>query len=128
MPTPAWTRARCRSRNAAVGPDGGTLMDATGANTGSLAAGTRLRTVGSGTVGEPPVPAVHVTGLDDSSIDGWVDPAALVPKDSRAPAVWGTDTGGVFSPNGDGRFDAAPIAARFSEAVSWRIRILDGDT
>ena len=115
--------------NAAVGSDGATLEDGTGAAIGSLPAGTRLRTVETGTVGDPAVPVVHVTGIDDTSIDGWVDPAALLPRDSRAPAVWGIDTGGgVFSPNGDGRFDTAPISARFSESVDWRIRVLEGTT
>ncbi len=116
--------------NAAVGAAGATLYDDGGAAVGSLAAGTRLRVVAGGvTIGATGTPGVRVSGLDDASIDGFVETAMLVPKDSRAPAIWAIDTaGGVFSPNGDRRSDQAALSGRFSETVDWRVRVLDGDT
>jgi hypothetical protein len=116
--------------NAEVGGAGAALYDDGGAATASIPAGTRLRVVeGGGTVGDPAVPGVRVEGLDDASIAGWVDAAALIPRDGAPPAIWAIDTGGgAFSPNGDGRFDTAPISARFSETVDWRVRVLDAAT
>ena len=76
----------------------------------------------------PGRPSIRVEGIDDPSVTGWVAPADLVPRDSKAPAIWAVDTaGGVFSPNGDERYDAASLSGRFSETVDWRVRILDGD-
>jgi flagellar hook assembly protein FlgD len=116
--------------NAAAGADGTTVYDEAGNVTGTIPAGTRLRAVEGGiTLSATGAAGVRVDGLDDPSIDGWVDPTTLIPKDSRAPAIWTIDTtGGVFSPNDDGRFDDAPISTRFSERVDWRVRVLDGDT
>jgi flagellar hook assembly protein FlgD len=73
--------------------------------------------------------SVWVEGIDDPSVEGWMAVPDLLPRDSAPPAVWGIDTGlGVFSPNGDGRFDDAAVSGRFSEVVDWRARVLDGDT
>jgi flagellar hook assembly protein FlgD len=91
-----------------------------------LPTGTRLRL-------SPPVTtttsiggsSVHVDGLDDPAITGWMALADLRPRDSRPPAVWTVDTGlGVFSP----ALRAQAITARLSEPAAWRVRILDGDT
>ncbi len=68
--------------------------------------------------------SVHVDGLDDPSITGWMTLADLRPRDSRPPAIWTVDTGlGVFSPTQG----AQAIIARLSEPATWRVRILDGD-
>jgi flagellar hook assembly protein FlgD len=105
--------------DAALTPDGGGQPPAT------VPAGTRLRTVASGSVptatgGD----AVRVEGLDDPSLHGWMSTADLIPRDSRGPQVWAVDTtGGRFSPNADGRFDQAHLTGRFSESVAWRVRI-----
>ena len=117
--------------NAQVGAAGTSLFDADGHPTGSLPAGARLRVIertASLASGEP-MPAVLVEGIDDPSVTGWVSAADLIPRDSKAPAIWGLDTaGGVFSPNGDGRLDVGTLTGRFSESVDWRVQILDGET
>ena len=74
-------------------------------------------------------PASRCLSIDDPSVTGWVSAADLIPRDSKAPAIWGLDTaGGVFSPNGDGRLDVGTLTGRFSESVDWRVQILDGET
>ncbi len=117
--------------NAQVGTAGAALYDADGQPAGTIPAGTRLRVVeqtASLASGEPD-PAVLVEGLDDPSVTGWVLTSALIPRDSKAPAIWSVDTaGGVFSPNGDGRSDVGSLSGRFSESVAWRVQILDGET
>ncbi len=101
-------------------------------NGGTIPADARLRVV-------PPqnaisavvtgAPLVHVEGIDDGSIDGWVATTDLIPRDSTAPQAWGVDTGvGVVSPNGDARSDTITVSARWSETVTWRAQILDGST
>jgi len=116
--------------NAQVGTAGATLYGDDGSPVGTVPAGARLRALESGNaVSSGGTASVRVEGLDDPTITGWVAPADLLPRDSTPPAIWGLDTtGGVFSPNGDGRFDTAAISGRFSETVTWRARILDGDT
>jgi hypothetical protein len=105
--------------DAALTPDGSGQPPAT------VPAGTRLRTIASGSVPTATgTGAVRVEGLDDASIHGWMSEADVIPRDSRAPQVWAVDTtGGRFSPNGDGRFDQAHLTGRFSEVVAWRVRI-----
>jgi flagellar hook assembly protein FlgD len=105
--------------DAALTPDGGGLPPAT------VPAGTRLRTIASGSVPTATgAAAVRVAGLDDASVQGWMSVADVIPRDSRGPQVWAVDTiGGRFSPNGDGRFDQAHLTGRFSEVVDWRVRI-----
>ena len=96
----------------------------------TLAAGTRLRLVASGaSTTDVGTPSVQVEGIDDASISGFMALADLRPRDSRAPLIWSLDTGlGAVSPNGDTRYDAVRISARFSESVDWRLRILDGES
>ena len=73
-----------------------------------LPAGTRLRVVSSTATATLVGTAVHVQGIDDPSIDGWVVAGDLVPKDSAAPRVWGVvGAGARFSPNGDDVVDTA---------------------
>ena len=72
--------------------------------------------------------AVHVQGLDDPSIDGWVVAGDLVPKDSAAPRVWGVVGGTArFSPNGDGVTDTATISGNLSEPAAWTATLKDAD-
>ena len=90
--------------------------DAEGAPPAVLPAGTRLRVVSSTAAATVAGTAVHVQGLDDPSIDGWVVAGDLVPKDSVAPRVWGVVGGTArFSPNGDGVADTATITGNLSE-------------
>ncbi len=116
--------------NAQVGADGATLYADDGTADGSIPAGARLRVLQNGnTLSATGTASVLVEGVDDASVTGWVSTEDLIPRDSAPPVVWGLDKGtGVFSPNGDGRFDAAALSGRFSESVDWRVRFLDGDT
>ena len=87
--------------------------DAEGVPPAVLPAGTRLRVVSSTAAATVAGTAVHVQGLDDPSIDGWVVAGDLVPKDSVAPRVWGVEGGTArFSPNGDGVGDTATVTGQ----------------
>ena len=96
-----------------------------------LPAGTRLRVVSSTATATLAGTAVHVQGLDDPTIDGWVVAGDLVPKDSAAPRVWGVAGSGTrFSPNGDDVGDTATISGHLSESAGWTatVKALDGGT
>lgn len=122
--------------NAEVGPAAAAVFgDATltpadaSATPANLPAGTRLRTLARGlettATGDP---AVEVEGLDDATIHGWVDSGTLVPRDSSPPLTFALDVGSArLSPNGDGRFDTLDLSARFSESITWRLRIRPAD-
>ena len=91
----------------------------------TLPVGTRLKTVAITTPATTTSPAiVQVVGLDDPSISGNVSASTLAPRDSKAPALVGIDTGaGRFSPNGDDRSDTQTITGIFSESVAWTLTI-----
>ncbi|MBA2381873.1 MAG: hypothetical protein H0V73_07160 [Chloroflexi bacterium] len=93
----------------------------------ALAAGTRLKTVATAVAASPAGPAIiQVTGLDNSSIAGYVSAADLAPRDSRAPVLIAIDSGiGRFSPNGDGRFEEQAVTGIFSEVVAWTVEFKD---
>jgi flagellar hook assembly protein FlgD len=116
--------------NAEVGAAGASLYGSDGQPAGTLAAGVRVRVVESVTaLASPGSPSVRVEGIDDPSLVGWVVATDLLPRDSKAPAIWAVDAaGGVFSPNGDERYDVASLSGRFSEPVDWRVRVLDSET
>jgi flagellar hook assembly protein FlgD len=124
--------------NAAAGPAGAALFDssaltpaAEGDPPAVLPTGTRLHVVSSMATAVVAGTAVHVQGVDDPSIDGWVAAGDLVPKDSAAPRVWGVDGGaGRFSPNGDGVTDTATISGNLSESAAWTatVKRADGST
>ncbi len=116
--------------NASVSVDGADLFaaaDSTGTPAATLPAGTRLRVVdqpaAAATVGSATL--VHVQGLDDTSISGYMLTIDLAPRDSSAPRVRALDAGGPFSPNGDGRADQTTVNARFTESVDWTLRVQD---
>ncbi len=113
--------------NAAVSTDGATLYGSAGvsaAAAGTVPAGTRLRiTDAPGAVTPDGVRLVGVQGLDDASISGFMAATDLAARDSAPPVVRGLDTGGPFSPNGDGRSDQATMIGRFTESVAWTLRI-----
>jgi flagellar hook assembly protein FlgD len=90
-----------------------------------LPGGTRLKTIAIAAPATAGTAAmIHVTGLDDPSIDGYVGADHLIPRDSRAPVVIGIDAGTArFSPNGDGRFDTQTVEALFSEPVAWTFEV-----
>ena len=118
--------------NAAVTADGtglygdpATLTAAVaGAPDATLPAGTRLRVVSSTdvTAGDGSL-VVHVQGVDDPTIDGYMAADSLTPRDSQAPVVRSLDTGGTFSPNGDATLDTASIHGRLTEAASWTVQV-----
>ena len=101
--------------------------DPAGGSSVDLPAGTRLKTLAVAAPATADSPAIiHVVGLDDPSIDGYVPADHLVPKDSRAPVVIGIDAGTArFSPNGDGRFDTQSVEVLVSESVSWTFEVKD---
>ncbi len=102
--------------------------DAEGAPPVVLPAGTRLRVVSSTAAAAVSGTAVHVQGLDDPSIDGWVVAGDLIPKDSTAPRVWGVDGGtSRFSPNGDDVGDTATVTGNLSETAAWTATVKDAD-
>jgi flagellar hook assembly protein FlgD len=114
--------------NASVAIDGATLFSDAGPGATplrTLSAGTRLRLVGSANVvSAQSTAAAQVQGLDDPSINGFVDVASLAPRDSTAPAVTAVDLGsGAISPNGDGVNDFASMSGQFSEPASWTITV-----
>jgi flagellar hook assembly protein FlgD len=116
--------------NASVSVGGSALFataDSTGTPAATLPAGTRLRVVAqpssASTVGTAAL--VQVRGLDDTSITGYMRTTDLTPRDSAAPIVRAIDAGGPFSPNGDGRDDQTTISARFTEPVTWTLRVQD---
>jgi flagellar hook assembly protein FlgD len=117
---------------AAVGADGATLSETPdGEPVASLAAGTRLVLVDRLSVldegAEQPTEFLSVEGLDDPSIRGLVRAAELLPRDSTPPTIFALDSTAAFSPNGDGKHDTASLGARFSETVTWRIRVQGAD-
>ena len=102
--------------------------DAAGDPPAVLPAGTRLRVVSTTAAATVAGTAVHVQGLDDPSIDGWVVAGDLVPKDSAPPRVWGVDGGtSRFSPNGDGTVDTATVTGNLSETAAWTATVKDAD-
>ena len=120
--------------NAAVGTAGAGLhadpATLTPADAGSadtiLPAGTRLRVVESaGMTAADGSTVVHVAGIDDTSIDGYVQASGLVPRDSTAPIVRSLTTAGRFSPNGDDVADTGLISGRLSESADWVVRVRD---
>ena len=93
----------------------------------TLAAGTRLRVVGSaGVTATDGTPIVHVQGVDDASIDGYMAAGTLAARDSRAPVVRSLQTGGRFSPNGDSTMDDATLSGRLSETSAWTLKVRNG--
>jgi flagellar hook assembly protein FlgD len=113
--------------NAAVATDGAALfsgLDTLSDPTATLPAGTRLRVVEQPTqtsaVGDT---LVQVEGVDDPTINGYMRASDLAAKDSTAPVVRVLDPGLPFSPNGDSSRDTASIRARFTESVTWTLRI-----
>ena len=91
-----------------------------------LAAGTRFRIVAAADVAAADgSTVVHVQGLDDTSIDGYVAAGTLIPRDSAAPNVRSFSTGGAFSPNDDGTADTATLSGRLSKSASWTVRVRD---
>ena len=87
----------------------------------TLPEGTRLKTIAVATPATVDTPAmIQVEGLDDPTLDGYVQADHLAPKDSRAPVLIGIDSGAArFSPNGDGQSDTQTVGALFSETVDW---------
>jgi hypothetical protein len=67
-------------------------------------------------------PTLAVETLDGST-SGWADAAGLIPRDSAAPELWSMDGPAVISPNFDGYLDRLSLWARFSETVSWSVKI-----
>ena len=99
---------------------------AAGAPASTLAAGTRLRLLESAEVTAVDGSTVlHVQGLDDPSIDGYMAAGDLTPRDSQAPVVRSLATGGTFSPNGDKIADTATLSGRLSESASWAVKVRD---
>lgn len=95
-----------------------------GAPDATLAAGTRLRVVAAaGISATDGSPIVHVQGVDDPSIDGYMAGGVLTPRDSRAPVVRSIQTGDTFSPNGDSIMDTTTLSGRLSEASTWTIEV-----
>ncbi len=116
--------------NAAVTTDGAGLYGTADNTTAStpLASGTRLRIVDQpNQVTADGTALVHVQGIDDPSISGFMVASDLGPRDSTAPIVRALDAGTPFSPNGDDLVDQAMIRGRFTESVAWRLRVNDGD-
>jgi flagellar hook assembly protein FlgD len=115
--------------NASVSTGGAGLYsgpDTTTAPAATLPAGTRLRLV------DEPIQTtaestrlVEVTGIDDPTISGFIAATSLIPRDSTAPVVRSLDSGGSFSPNGDGQVDQTTILGRFTESVAWTLRVRD---
>ncbi len=92
----------------------------------TLSAGTRLRVIGSaGAVATDGSAIVHVQGVDDESIDGYMAAGTLTARDSRAPVVRSLQTGGRFSPNGDDTLDTTTMTGRLSESADWTLRVRD---
>ena len=91
----------------------------------TLPAGTRLRIVASAEVmAADDSTVLHVQGLDDPSIEGYVAAGDLTPRDSKAPIVRSLSTG-ALSPNGDTIADTAVLSGRLSEAASWKVQVFD---
>jgi flagellar hook assembly protein FlgD len=113
--------------NAAVSTDGAKLygsVDAAAAAAATLPAGTRLRIVDApGALTPEGTRLVGVQGLDDASIIVFMAATDLAARDSAAPVIRGLDAGGPFSPNGDGRSDQTTVIGRFTESVTWTLRV-----
>ena len=98
---------------------------ATGEPVATLAVGTRLRVVASADVTALDNSTVlHVQGLDDPSIDGFMAAGSLTPRDSKAPVIRSLSTGGALSPNGDTVSDTATLSGRLSESASWKVQVI----
>ena len=103
-----------------AGPDSSVAPEST------LPAGTRLHVVAAPNGTSALAPAlVQVAGLDDSTITGYMLATDLAARDSTAPVVRVLDAGGPFSPNADGQVDVASLRGRFTESVSWTLRVRD---
>ncbi len=115
--------------NAEVASDGAGLFEGPGIADPerTLPIGTRLRVVDGPVQAAAPegVAMVEVVGIDDPSIGGFIATSDLAARDSTAPVIRGLDTGGSFSPNGDGQVDTTTISARFSETATWSLSIRD---
>ena len=99
----------------------------TAATPASIATGTRLHIDSEVSPAPAAGRAFRVTGIDDSSLAGYVRAADLKPRDTAAPQVWEVDDGtGAFSPNGDGSQDTITIDGRFSETVDWHLTVRNG--
>lgn len=120
--------------NASVAVDGaGLFADAeltlggSGLPPATLPGGTRVRVLAS-VQNSGGTRALQVEAHDGSA-EGWMAAASLAPRDSTAPKVLETSTGGgAFSPNGDGRQDTLTLSATLSEPSWWRVRYWQGDT
>ncbi len=109
---------------AGIYPDA-TLTPGSGSDLASVSvpADERFRLLATSTTADGRT-AVQVEGLDDATLAGWMDAADLAARDSTAPSIWSVDAGsGRVSPNGDGRNDSAILSARFSESVTWQLKI-----
>jgi len=94
----------------------------------TLAIGTRLRIVATaGLAAADSSTVVHVQGLDDPSIDGFMAAGSLTPRDSKAPVIRSLSTGDAISPNGDSVSDTAILSGRLSESASWEVQVRDAD-
>jgi flagellar hook assembly protein FlgD len=114
--------------NASVSSDAAILWSDPGTSATplrTLTAGTRLRVVASATSATAPSTALAaVQGLDDPSINGFVEVADLAPRDSTAPSLTAVSLGsGAISPNGDGLNDQASLSGQFSEPANWTITV-----
>ena len=114
--------------NASVSTDAANLFADPGFGSApirTLAAGTRLRVVGDpAAVSAQSTPLVQVQGLDDASINGYLEVGDIVPRDSTPPVLTSLSlSSGSFSPNGDGLDDQAMITGQFSEPVQWSLTI-----
>ena len=113
--------------NAEVSTEGAGIysgLDTLSGPSATLPVGTRVRVVEQPTqvTADGPV-LVQVEGIDDPSIGGFMVSTDLAPRDSTAPIVRALEPGGPFSPNGDGQVDTATISGRFTEAVTWTLRV-----
>jgi flagellar hook assembly protein FlgD len=105
----------------------GTLDDAVAATNAvaTLGTGAKVRVDARETVtsavDSSPIYRVHT-----DAVAGWMTGAELTPRDSAAPRVWELDdSGGTFSPNGDGTQDTLPISIRLSESAAWTLKVRD---
>jgi hypothetical protein len=100
---------------------------ALGQSTGTLDAGEAVRVMdvmpADDGVSDP---VLEVETLDGEA-GGWVDSGGLEPRDSAGPELWSMDGPDVISPNFDGYLDRLNLWARFSEPVSWSVKIKDAN-
>jgi flagellar hook assembly protein FlgD len=115
---------------ASVFAEGGELLNADGLAIGSLPAATRLSLVSRPvwTVPNEGTTVFEVSGLDATSISGYVRTSQLIPRDSVAPLLLGVEAApSAVSPNDDNAFDSTDLSARFSETVTWTLRVDDAN-